>query len=282
MRNVIPPTFLIAFLWLFLGVIQAQAEDVVVWARTSPSDIAAIQDDWETDGYWYFYAKQKHKKSMPILAYLNQDASDVLLTISRQSGIWVNKRRPATQEELAQHGNLFPLYPPQSVCGFVKVGVEDVGNAHFGHPLDARVVIRDPQGVNMRGKELKSFAIFRKQIPPQVLHGVLSEDHEDQKKQLTVPVRSSISRVAALNGCTFLAKLEEGVVRFTTGGTTEAKLPADARLIYGEEIRRLNADFWKPWLPTPDAMPGMTKEYGESLQPRLWFFYRNIFEGELK
>lgn len=250
------------------------------------TDISIIQRDWNTDGYWYFFSKDK--KNLPVLDYIDHDGSDVLLTLSRDIGIWVNKKRLATAEELAKGGVIgyysqSSSYPPQALCGKFTVGVEASGTEGFAHPLDSRVVIRDFTGISLdpksgvkgfeRGKELKSFAIFRKQTPQKIVGGVLSEDHQNIDKPLTIPIASAIYAIASLSDCTFLAKMEDGVVRFTATGETQAVLPPDTRLVYGEEIQRLNNAF---------NMNSRSADWETSLQPRLWFFYRNIFKGERK
>lgn len=250
------------------------------------SEITSIQRDWNTDGYWYFFSKDK--ENLPVLAHIDHDGSDALLSLSRDDGLWVNKKRPATVEELAKkdifgHYSLFVSYPPQVLCGKFTVEVETSATAKFAHPLDSRVVIRDFSGIPLdpksgikgfeRGKELKSFAIFRKQTPPKVVEGVLSEDYQNIDKPLAIPIASSIYAVAPLPDCTFLAKMEDGVVRFTATGETQAILPPDARLIYGEEIQRLNNTF---------NMSSHPADRDTSLQPRLWFFYHNIFKGDRK
>jgi hypothetical protein len=102
---------------------------------------------------------------------------------------------------------------------------------------------------------------------------VLSEDHQNIDKPLTIPIASAIYAIASLADCTFLAKMEDGVVRFTATGETQAVLPPDTRLVYGEEIQRLNNAF---------NMNSRSADRETSLQPRLWFFYRNIFKGERK
>lgn len=248
------------------------------------SDVSSIQKDWDTDGYWYFFSKEK--KNLPVLAYIDQDGSDALLSLSRDEGIWVNKKRLATVEELARKGvsghySQFVSYPPQVLCGKFTVEVEASATSKFAHPLDSRVVIRDFTGIPLdpksgvkgfkRGKELKSFAIFRKQIPPKTVANALSEDHQNKSKPLTIPIVSSIYAVSPLPDCTFLALMEDGLVRFTTTGETQAILPSNSRLIYGEEIQRLNEKF---------NLRSTDRE--TSLQSRLWFFYRNIFKGEQK
>lgn len=239
--------------------------------RLGQLTVTDIHQDWETDGYWYFYAKRnpadRSAYRNTVLAYLNDDRSDVLLSIYRSVGIWVNKKRIATQEELTLNHDLFPTFPPATVCDQVKVRVEDEGTARYWNHLRAKVVIRD-----MQGKELKSFAIFRKFAPPKQQPGAL--DNVYPPGTLVVPLSSAVYGVAALNDCTFIATVGEGIIRFTTEGVTQAKLPDDMRIVYGDEIRRLNSAF-RELLPQSAVM-------NEDEQSKIWFFYRNIFEGDQK
>ena len=259
------------FMVMILSHEIAWGENAVPAHTISKSELAWLQKNWATDGYWYFYAKGDPKRLAPILTYVRKDRSDVMLE-SRESSIWINSRRPPTPDEMYKKSiySYYPRFaadPPQTVCDRVTVNVTSNGNAGNRDILGSKVVIRDIQG-----NELKSFALFRKYAPPSVLMGYFSEDHSDETKPLIVPIESSAFAIAALEDCTFLVRFTYGVVRFTVDGMTQAKLPVGMRLIYGDEILQLNREF------DQDFPFGSNREnLGVSLQARLRFFDRKIF-----
>ena len=253
----------------------AWGENAIPAHTISKSELAWLQKNWDTDGYWYFYAKGNPKETS-VLAHVKQDRSDVMLE-SLRSSIWTNARRTPTPDELRKAGvfgyyQKFTADPPQILCDQVTVGVESYSNAHSRDLLGAKIVIRDFQ----RNK-LKSFSVFREYNPPTVLKGYVRDDHDDGNKPLSVPIESSAYAVLASKDCTFFAKLEDGIVRFNIDGTTKAMFPPSMRLVYDEQILQLDSEFESKFSFGPRR-----EHFSHSLQPRLWFFYHKLFEGEKK
>lgn len=251
------------------------AEDVGAVRAISPDDLQRLRKHWYTDGYWYFFAKG-NRQDRPTSAYIKKDRSDVILESSRSS-IWINARRLPTKDDLKKRSEsgyykYFDAYPPQVLCDQVTVGEESYSNAHSRDLLGSQIVIRD------RNKnKITSFAVFIKYKTPIVLRGYVRDDHDDDTKPLRVPVESGANLVAVFEDCTFFAKLADGLIRFNADGTTQARLPPSMRLVYGDEILRLNEEFDKSF------SFGLHREhFRNSLQSRLEFFYRRLFEDDKK
>lgn len=234
-----------------------------------------IRQYWETDGYWYFYAKAKKGRDgrhLPtVMASVSLDGSDTLLALGGPwslGNIWVNALRFATQKEMGQTStrNFGTSY--SQLCNGNTVIWEAVSNAKVTHPINNRVVIRTPQQADDYGcEDCMSFAIFREIDPPEK-RKMLLEDHQDPSEPLIIPVRSEIYKVEVLNDCTILAKIDEGVIRFREDGTTDAVLPPGMRLVNGKKIPQWENEF-------NESFDG---DYERALQHKLWFFYHKIFE----
>lgn len=237
-----------------------------------------IRQYWDTDEYWYFFAKKLKDDQYPPTAstFFSLDGSDTLLEFCQGSAgnIWVNAQRFATQEELDLTTDMssgVSSHVWQPLCNGNTVRIEnDRVSAKFGNPI-TRVVIRTPQqDDDYRCKKCRSFAIFRKLEPPKIIEEILLEDHQEPGVPLLIPLESEIFEIKVLNDCTILAEIEGGVVRFREDGTTDAVLPPGMRLVNGEKIPQWEDEFFQSF----EGEPYM------SLQPMLWFFYHKIFEGE--
>ena len=241
-----------------------------------------VRQFWDTDGYWYFFAKKlkANDSSLDPIIHYSLDASDALLEfgVGSVGSIWLNDQRFATQEEL-DHLTDMPNGGSrewQPLCNGNMIRIEDDGIPKFGDPM-SRVIIRTPQQPDeIWSREYKSFAIIRELDPPKIIEEIRLEIHEDPSVPLLIPLWSEVFRIKVLKDCTSLAEIgggaggQRGVVRFREDGTTEAVLPPGLRLIDGQEI-------WR-WVDEFDQ--SFEGGIGMSLQPKLWFFYHKIFEGE--
>lgn len=236
-----------------------------------------IHQYWETDGYWYFYSKDRDQSSPMTLVDFNLDSSDALLQLGvgwTLGNIWVNGQRFATQKEIEQTPLMSSGTPsniPQLLCNgdTVKMAA-DQSSPKFGDPI-TRIVIRTPQQADDYWcKECRSFAIFQKQDPPQIFKGVREENHQDSNISLDIPLRSKIYQVEVLNDCTILAVIDRGVIRFRADGTTDAVLPPGMLLVDGADLVRWETEFFQQY----------KGELKVSLQSKLLFFYDKIFGGE--